>query len=190
VVAGAGRLPVEAAARIGQQVDLDLVQRAGGLWIYRNARALPSASLIPGDAAVAAARSSAPLASVKLVTGSAVALAGRQDELRGAAPEGGTSLALVADRFDPRWRANSGAAPFPAFGWALGFEAPPGPVAIRFEGGPRRGLELAGLGLVWAAGLWMVRRRGREERRGRSPETAAVSRPEAEAEPAGRLSRA
>jgi GT2 family glycosyltransferase len=190
VVAGAGRLPSVAAGRVGQQVDLDLVQRAGGLWIYRNARALPTASVIPGDSAVAVARSPAPLSPVGLDTGTAAALRGGPESLRGTVPEGGTSLALVADRFDPGWRASSGLAPFPAFGWAVGFQAPPGPLVVRFDGGPRRGLELAGLGLLWGAALWVVRRSGREERRGRPRRTAAMPPRDAPAEPVGRLSRA
>jgi len=188
VVGGAGRLPRAAAAPLGQQVDLDLIQRAGGLSIFRNARALPTAAVLPGDPAVAAARSASPLAPLALDTGAATALGGAAGKHRGTAPEGGTSLVLVTDRFDPRWRARSGASAFPAFGWGLGFEAQPGPVNVAYDGGPRRVLELVGLGALWAAALWIVRRTGREAR-GPRPRRASLPAQAAPVEPARRLSR-
>jgi GT2 family glycosyltransferase len=162
VVAGEARLPSLAARRLAEQVDLDLVQRAGGLSIYRNARAVPSAAVIPGEAAVAAARSEALLAAAHVSGATAGRLQGGPEELTGTVPEGGVSLVLVADHFDPRWRARSptGAAePFPAFGWALAFEGRPGPVTVRFEDGSRRTIELISLAVLWAVALWTVRRR-------------------------------
>lgn len=165
VVAGVDRLPTVASRRLGEQVDLDLVQRAGGLSIYRNARAVPPAAVVPGDAAVAAARSDSLLAAADISGATAGRLHGGPETLRGTVPEGGVSLLLVTDGFDPRWRARSptgDALPFPAFGWALGFEGRPGPVTVTFEGGSRRTVELAALGLLWALALWSIRRR--EER--------------------------
>ena len=162
VVAGEGRLPATATRRLAEQVDLDLVQRAGGLAIYRNARAVPSAAVVPGAAAVAAARSRSLLAPAHIGGTTAGRLQGGPETLRGLVPEGDVSLLLIADRFDPRWRARSPtgeALPFPAFGWGLGFEGRPGPVTVRFEGGPGRTLELVALGLLWAIALWTVRRR-------------------------------
>jgi GT2 family glycosyltransferase len=167
VVAGEDRLPATAARRLGEQVDLDLVQRAGGLSIYRNARAVPPAAVLPAETAVAAARSEALLAAAHLSGVTAGRLHGGPEVLTGTAPEGGVSLLLVTDRFDPRWRARSPAgevAPFPAFGWALGFEGLPGPVTVGFEGGTRRTVELAALGVLWAVALWSIRRTSRDER--------------------------
>lgn len=167
VVAGEERLPVPAARRLGEQVDLDLVQRAGGLSIYRNARAVRPAAVLPGESAVAAARSEALLAAAHVSGATAGRLHGGPEELTGTAPEGGVSLLLVTDRFDTRWRARSPAgevAPFPAFGWALGFEGLPGPVTVSFEGGTRRTVELAALALLWAMALWSIRRTSRDER--------------------------
>jgi GT2 family glycosyltransferase len=179
VVAGEDRLPVPAARRLGEQVDLDLVQRAGGLSIYRNARAVPPAAVLPGETAVAAARSETLLAAAHIVGATAGRLHGGPEVLRGTAPEGGVSLLLVTDRFDPRWRARSPAgevAPFPAFGWALGFEGLPGPVTVGFEGGTRRTIELVALSLLWAVALWSIRRTARDERSTRRT-VAAVEAP-------------
>jgi len=191
VVAGEGRLPEVAAVRLGDQIDLDLVQRAGGLSIYRNARAVPPAAVIPGEAAVGAARATSLLAASGVDGATAAPVSGGPEDLPGTAPQGGVSLLLVADRFDPRWRARSAtgdAAPFPAFGWSLGFEARPGPVTLTFEGGARRTLELVALGILWALALWVIRRRGREETGARGRVVAA--RPtDAHATPEPRLSR-
>src|SRR5919106_737025 len=162
VVAGEDRLPAPAARRLGDQVDLDLVQRAGGLAIYRNARAVPSAAVVPGEGAVAAARSRSLLAPADVSGATAERLRGGPDALEGTVPEGGVSLLLVADRFDPRWRARSPAGeavPFPAFGGGIGFEGRPGAVTVSFDGGPRRTVELVALGLLWAVAMWLVRRR-------------------------------
>jgi len=191
VVAGEGRLPEVAAVRLGDQIDLDLVQRAGGLSIYRNARAVPPAAVIPGEAAVGAARATSLLAASGVDGATAAPVSGGPEDLRGTAPQGGVSLLLVADRFDPRWRARSAtgdAAPFPAFGWSLGFEARPGPVTLTFEGGARRTLELVALGILWALALWVIRRRGREEAGARG--RVAAARPtDVHATPEPRLSR-
>jgi GT2 family glycosyltransferase len=175
VVAGEERLPSVAARRLAEQVDLDLVQRAGGLSIYRNARAVPSAAVIPGEAAVTAARSDSLLAAAHVNGATAGRLQGGPEVLTGTVPEGGVSLVLVADRFDPRWRARSPtgeAEPFPAFDWALAFEGRPGPVTVTFEDGSRRTIELAALALLWAVALWTVR--SREERVVRRPVATAT----------------
>jgi hypothetical protein len=163
VVAGESRLPGVAADALAGQVDLDLVQRAGGLSIYRNARFLPEGAAIPGQAPVDAARSRSLLAPLSFDHSTAVPLVRDEGGWRGEVPES-PSLVFVGDRFDPRWRAG-GRAPFPAFGWALGFDGAAGRVDVVFPGGIRRGLELAGLAVLWLAALWFVRRTGREEHR-------------------------
>ncbi len=180
VVTGEGRLPGRAAVSLGRQVDIDLVQRAGGLSIYRNARAVPPGAVIPGDAAVAAAHSTSLLSATDVNGATAASLHGGPEVLTGSVPDGGVSLALVADEFDARWRARgpTGEAPvFPAFGWALGFETRPGPVAVTFESGPRRELELAALAVLWALAVWAVRRTGGDAPSGRPVAAVAALEP-------------
>jgi hypothetical protein len=60
---------------------------------------------------------------------------------------------------------------FPAFGWALGFEAGPGELTVRPDGLPWT-LQLVALAILWAAALWAVRRRP-EEIAMRPPDVAA-----------------
>jgi GT2 family glycosyltransferase len=170
VVAGEGRLPPAAAAALGSQVDLDLVQSAGGLSIFRNARPLPKAAAIPGPAAVEAAGSASLLAPLSLDPAAAVPLR-RNGRSWAADPTEDPTLVLVADRFDPRWRAGPGV-PFPAFGWGLGFEASSAPVDVAFDGGFRRPIELGTLAVLWLVALWLVRRTGREEKRLRAADEA------------------
>ncbi|MGH2684724.1 MAG: hypothetical protein ACRDJP_04575, partial [Actinomycetota bacterium] len=156
-----GTLPAAASDRLAEQVDVDLVQRAGGLLLYRNARALPRAVALP-PSSVAPARAADLLSPTAIDTGAAAPLRGSGDRWYGQVPQGG--LAFVADQFDPDWTSDVGS-PFPAFGWALSVEAPAGAASIVFDGRLRWMLQLAGLGVVWVAALWIVRRRSSEEQR-------------------------
>ncbi|MDQ4006244.1 MAG: hypothetical protein M3135_08110, partial [Actinomycetota bacterium] len=154
-----GTLPPEASDRLAEQVDLDLVQRAGGLLLYRNARALPHASALPASA-VGPARTADLLSPTAIDAGAAVPLRGSGGSWTGEVPQGG--LALVADEFDADWTSGGGA-PFPAFGWALGFEAASGTRSLTFDGRLPWMLQLIGLAVLWAAAMWTVRRRPAEE---------------------------
>jgi hypothetical protein len=189
VVAGEGRLPPEAAFRLGEQVDLNLIQRAGGLTIYGNARALPVASAIPGTVALEAARSQSLLAPVAIDPGGAKALQPTDGPgWRGTVEGTESGLVTAATTFSPEWRMDEdgggSVAPFPGFGWALGFEGRPGStVNVAFEGQPRRTVEVAVLAALWAGALWVVRRRAREEgparaHAGRTREAASTMSPE------------
>jgi hypothetical protein len=169
VVAGEGALPGAGAARLDDQVDLDLTQRAGGLLIYRNAEGLPEAASIPGEDAVAAARSADPLVLAGLdATPRALGRAGAAT-FRGPVAADEPSVVEVATPFDPRWRIltepPAEVVPFAAFGWSVGFEVPAGTTAVEVShgGGNGRILILVGLGVLWAAALWLVRRRAPEE---------------------------
>jgi GT2 family glycosyltransferase len=175
LVAGEGRLAPPVARALGDQLDIDLVQRAGGLSIYRNARLPFKAAVFPGVEAVDAARAVSLLAPLSLDQASSVPLTQR-DVATWSGPISETpSLLLVGDRFDPRWRAGQ-AAPFPAFGWALGFRADRGAVRAAPERDARRPVELVALAALWALALWFVRREGGEE--------ALSHRPVSSAEPA------
>jgi GT2 family glycosyltransferase len=182
VVAGEGRLPAAAAEALAGQLDLDLVQRAGGLAIYRNARVLPEAAALPGQAPVDAARAASLLATLSFDPASAAPLSVTDGGWRGQVSES-PFLVFVGDRFDPRWRAGE-EAPFPAFGWALGFEGTPGRIEVTFSGRTRRTVELGALAILWLLALWFVRRTGREEPRTEARARAGVGE-ETAGEPAG-----
>lgn len=184
-VAEQGDLPPGAVERLDAQIDLNLVQAAGGMRIYRNAVAFPEAGAIAGPEALAAARSPDLLAPVT-VDPEAVTPFRRDDgpSWRGAAPGSEASPVLVATSFHPEWTLEGGGAPFPAFGWAVGFEAPPeaGELRVAFGGQATRTMQLVGLSVLWLAAIWflVVRERGRrtasETGRTAAAETAAEER--------------
>jgi GT2 family glycosyltransferase len=171
VVAGQGHLPAAAEARMDAQFDLDLVQAAGGMRIYRNAASLPEGAVLDGPAALTAARSTAVLAPTLLEPESAVPLRRHPGpSWTGRRPGSQASLLLVATAFDDRWVLDGGEGPFPAFGWALGFETDPGTeeIAVEFGGQVPRTVQVVALGVLWLVALWILaspRRRSRPDRR-------------------------
>ena len=178
VVAAPDALEPLASHRLAQQVDLDLVQREGGLLLYRSAAALPQASILPGEDAAAAAERTDILAPTAIPAAESAPLTREGDGWSGtiAGPE--TGVALITDEYDPAWRGTEAGAdiqPFPAFGWALGFQAGPGELSLRPEGLPWT-LQLVALAILWAAALWAVRRRPEEVA---SRTTDATARPAA-----------
>lgn len=166
VVAGPGDLPQAALDRLDTQLDLLLVQRAGGLLVYRNTRALPVAAAVPGAEARAAARSADVLAPAGIPVDEAVPLApGPGGAFRGRVDLRAPGAVLVSTEFDERWKLQpadgEGSPPFPAFGWAVGFDAPAGTYAadVRFEGQGAWNLQLGAMAALWAAALLILRRR-------------------------------
>jgi hypothetical protein len=160
VVSGADDLPAAAGERLALQLDLDLVQTAGGMRIWRNAGALPIGAVLPGARSLQAARSDRLLATSSVDASAAAPLS------RGPGPswEGpvasSPSLVYAATEFDQRWRLD-GQDTFPAFGWAVGAEATDvAPARLGFQGGFLRTLEVAWMALLWALALWFVLRRG------------------------------
>mgnify|MGYP003345618596 FL=1 len=150
VVTAPDDLPAHVLARIGDQVDIDAVP-AGGIAIYRNARAVPVASvetdpLFASGEGLGDASRLAPKGSVALDRSGA--------GWAGTSP-GGTGYLAVQDAGG--WRAGiiDGER---AFGWAVRFEALPGPVVVRHRMSILRLLELVALAGVWAAALWATRR--------------------------------
>jgi hypothetical protein len=75
----------------------------------------------------------------------------------------------VATAFDDRWVLDGGEGPFPAFGWALGFETGgTEEIAVEFGGQVPRTVEVVAMGVLWVAALWILaapRRRSRPDRR-------------------------
>jgi len=158
VVAGEGDLPGPAAAVFDVQADLDRVP-AGGLTIFRNAAVLPTAFVATDPAWTSAAdASSFPEIAARPIV-----------DVERIAPleDGGTSdvatagEVVAADQFDPGWRVeNQGQRLLPqrAFGWAISSEVEPGSISFVFTGQWMRTAEMALLGLLWLAALWITRK--------------------------------
>ncbi|HET6770631.1 MAG TPA: glycosyltransferase [Actinomycetota bacterium] len=158
-------LPAAARRRLSQQVDLDLIQRAGGMSVYRNARALPEAWSAPGTTFQIAARSDRLTAPARAYPVGARSL----DRLSSASWGGGVTLpeagvVIAATSYDARWRLQTEEGtetlPFRAFGWGLGFDAPAADtrVLVSFRGQGARSLQLTVLAALWLAALWFTRR--------------------------------
>jgi GT2 family glycosyltransferase len=165
VVSGDGDLSPGVGRALASQVDLDLVQDTAGLRVYRSAVGVP---LAWAGADPRRATRSRGLADAAAAAGG--------DALAGAAPLGRVSagewsgpaaldrpgVAVVSTPYDPRWRlGGDDRAPFPAFGWAVGLEAPAGSQRLdaRFTGQTGHGFQLGGMALLWLAVLWLTRRR-------------------------------
>jgi GT2 family glycosyltransferase len=161
VVAGARDLPAEAAARLSGQLDLDLIQTAGGLSIYEAPASFPLAAAV-GPEAAAAAASSGIGPSVDVARAERAALAPLDGTWQGRVPFEGSGAVLFSTPFDGRWRLTAdgqAGREVRTFGWAQGFRAtfPANVVRIAYTGGWMRALEIAALALVWAAALWITR---------------------------------
>jgi GT2 family glycosyltransferase len=159
VVAAPSDLPAVAMTRLDAQVDLDRVP-AGGLTIFRNAAALPTAFLqredapsvpVEGDLAAIAER---PRTAVQRVPPPEAGRAVRVD-----AP----GTVVIADQFDGSWRvrtAEGERVPQRAFGWAMAAPAVPGDLGFSYADQWIRTLEMGVLAVLWLAALWITRRPG------------------------------
>lgn len=162
VVAREGDVPAAALERLDGQVDMDRVQ-AGGLRIYRNARAMPVASVVPDGSSFANVANSTALDTIAAAPAPKVEkLLGEADGWMGTS---GGGYAFVADQYASGWRARVGSggsvAPVRAFGWALGFpDVASGSIRVTFGGGAVRRIELGVLGVLWLAALWITRKPG------------------------------
>jgi GT2 family glycosyltransferase len=155
VVAGEGDLPADALERLTAQLDLDLVP-AGGLTIFRNAAALPTA-FVSEDAPVPDRVDPAAIEDAPDVTEQA--LDGEDGHFLGVASAAGH--VVVAEQFDSGWRVDSAGellAPFPGYGWAIAAPVQPGAVTVRYTRQWVRTAELVLLGLLWLAALWITRK--------------------------------
>lgn len=156
VIAGDDDLPVEAAALLDAQVDLDLVP-ASGLTVYRNARALAPASMLEDDdASVDAMRTTAPadIVSTSVRRGSSL----RQIEGGWLGGEG-TGPVFVSTEFQGDWiLEGADDDPFTSFGWATGFDAQRAPVTVRHGSQLPATIQLSMLAVLWVAALWFTRK--------------------------------
>jgi GT2 family glycosyltransferase len=157
LVAAESDVPPAVLARLEEQVDLVRIP-AGGLVIYRNARAIPVASVIAGEAFGAAAANGELSALAPLPRLEASPLQPRNGGFAGRS-EGGT--AYLAQQFDAAWRARVGgslSSVRPAFGWAMSARVGPGEVVLEPSPSARRTAELWVLAALWAAALWVTRK--------------------------------
>jgi hypothetical protein len=160
VVGGGGDVPLAALDRLDEQLDLDRVP-AGGLTIYRNARALPVASVVETRGFARIARNASLADVAASVRPSVSALDPRGDGWAGST---GGGYVYLAQQFAAGWRASAGGVPMGperAFGWATGFsDVPAGAVQVTFVGGSGRTVEVVALAVLWLAALWITRKPG------------------------------
>ena len=156
VVAGAGDLPAAAVERLAVQLDLDLVQTAGGLRIYRNARGFPVAAAFTDPGAAEAATSPDLLAATRVDPAEAIPLAEGPGISWSARLPVDASFVYVATTFDEGWHIEGGDV-LPAFGWAVGARSAEG-VSLAFDGGGLVRIQLAVMGALWLLVLWVVLR--------------------------------
>lgn len=158
LVAGEGDVPDAALDRLDAQADLDRVP-AGGLTIYRNAAALPTAFVVTDPAWTSSvdATGLAEIAARPIVDVDGI-----------PPPEAGapTSVSLpgeivAADQFDAGWRivdAGERLVPRRAFGWALSAPLEPGSVSFLYTEQWMRTVEMSVLAALWLAALWITRK--------------------------------
>jgi GT2 family glycosyltransferase len=157
VVSAEGDLPTVARDRLLEQLDLDLVP-AGGLTIFRNAAALPTAFVSPN---ARVPRRSDPMALQASPAVATTELGGGGERFTGTATDAGH--AVVTQQFDGGWQVDNGGGtvePFAGYGWAIAAPVEPGNVVVRFADQWIRDVELVLLALLWVAALWITRKPG------------------------------
>ncbi len=159
IVARPGDLPPATRERLDAQLDLDLLP-AGGLVIYRNARALPSAFVTADEAFANTAADGSLLRVAELQQPETAPLEPSGNGWRGT---GEGAFGFVSEQRASGWRVRSGGASSPtspAFGWAIGFRAPSGPFSLVYGDQAIRTGEMVLLGVLWLGVLWVTRRPG------------------------------
>jgi hypothetical protein len=157
VVSAEGDLPGPARERLLAQLDLDRVP-AGGLTIFRNAAALPTA-FVSANAPVPDRFAPGEIQASPVVA--ATGLEGEGQRFEGAAAEPGH--VVVTQQFDSGWLVDNGGRtlePFEGYGWAIASEVGAGDVTLRFTQQWVRSVEMVLLALLWAAALWITRKPG------------------------------
>jgi hypothetical protein len=157
IVAGEGDLPAAAAARLDAQLDLNLTP-AGGLVIYDNARVLPPV-FVTSSTSFSDAAAGTDLESIaSLPPPNATALGPLPGGFGGTSTGG---FGVISQQDQGGWRVQTGGGTLGterAFGWAIGFDASPGPVRLTYADQWIRTSEMIALALLWLAVLWITRR--------------------------------
>lgn len=150
----AERMPEAAAERFDEQVDIDLVP-AAGLVIYRNASALPPASILAADT-TAPVDPGSPIEIAQLGHVGAAPLAPIEG---GWAGGNGRGPVFLSTEYLGAWELDgSDAAPRRAFDWATSFEPVQGPVTISYGAQMPATIQAWILAFVWAVALWTTRK--------------------------------
>ncbi|MDP9329277.1 MAG: glycosyltransferase family 2 protein [Actinomycetota bacterium] len=156
VVAEQGELGTAAAATLDAQIDMDRLP-AAGLVIYRNAVAIPPASvLLLSDAGSQPIASGDPVAVSMFRSVPALTLRRVEGGWEGTSEPG---MVVLSVEFNGAWKLEgTSAGPQRAFGWATAFETPGGPVRVRYGGQLSRSLEMWLLAGLWVVALWITRK--------------------------------
>jgi GT2 family glycosyltransferase len=157
LIAEEGDLPPGVADRLSEQMDLDRVP-AGGLTIFRNAAALPTA-FVSANAPVPDRSDTGVIEASPDVV--ARALEGGGETFTGRADAAGH--VVVSEQFDAGWRVDNAGevlTPFAGYGWAIAGPVQPGEVTVRYTRQWLRTAELALLALLWVVALWVTRKQG------------------------------
>ncbi len=157
VIAGEGDLPAGVSGRLSEQLDLDRVP-AGGLTIFRNAAALPTA-FVSSNAPVPAG--SDPRAIEASPAVDARAMDGGGETFTGSADAQGH--VVVTEQFDAGWSVDNDGevlAPYAGYGWAIAAAVRPGDVSVHYTRQWLRTAELVLLAVLWAIALWVTRKPG------------------------------
>ena len=157
VIAEEGDLPPGVAERLTEQLDLDRLP-AGGLTIFRNAAALPTA-FVSANAPVPDRADPAAVEASPAVIASAARR--RRRDLHGDRGCPGHRRGRPAVRAG--WRVENGGevlAPFAGYGWAIAAPVQAGTVDVHFTDQWLRTVELYLLALLWIVALWVTRKPG------------------------------
>ncbi|HEU5225907.1 MAG TPA: hypothetical protein VFV29_08905, partial [Actinomycetota bacterium] len=157
VIAEEGDLPPGVVERLSEQLDLDRVP-AGGLTIFRNAAALPTAFVSPNapvpDRSDPATVEASPAVIARELDGTGASFTGTADA---------SGHVVVTQQLEAGWRVENGGevlAPFPGYDWAIAAPVQAGTVAVRFTDQWVRTVELFLLALLWGIALWVTRKPG------------------------------
>jgi hypothetical protein len=154
LIAQEGDLPPGVVDRLSEQMDLDRVP-AGGLTIFRNAAALPTA-FVSANAPVPDRSDPGVIEASPDVV--ARTLEGGGETFMGSADAAGH--VVVSEQFDAGWRVDNAGevlAPFAGYGWAIAAPVQPGEVTVRYTRQWLRTAELVLLALLWVVALWVTR---------------------------------
>jgi len=166
VVAAEGSLSPSMTAALARQVDLD-TEPAGGLDIWANRRALPTAAFF-SDERFAAVLESGNLERSALTAFSdpeAQRLAPSGTGWRGCPESDGASHVWIGQQFAPGWEA-TGSTPQAmdeAVGWAMSAPLPASApcVEVQYQDQWIRTAEMVGLAFLWLVALWITRKPAR-----------------------------